>query len=93
MHLDEAIALTSAYATPESFETFGRHLDRGWIEEALAATGAATVRRRRLPADQVVWLVLGMALLRDLPIVDVVERLDLALFDGDDRSVASSAIP
>jgi hypothetical protein len=93
MHLDEALALTSAYATPETFESFSRHLDRVWIEEALLATGKSTIRRRRLPSEQVVWLVLGMGLLRDLPIADVVERLELALEERGDRSVARSAIP
>lgn len=93
MHLDEALALTSAYATPESFDTFSRHLDRSWVEEALLSTEKATVRRRRLPAEQVMWLVLGMGLLRDLPIADVVRQLDLALPDGDIRTVARSAIP
>ena len=91
MHLDEAFALTAAYATPESFETFSRHIDRTWIEEALLSTGKATIRRRRLPAEQVVWLVLGIGLLRDLPIADVIERLDLAV--GEDKTVARSAIP
>ncbi len=93
MHLNEALAATSAYATPESFEKFSRHLDRAWIEEALLSTGTATVRRRRLPAEQVVWLVIGMALLRDLPIADVVRQLELALPDGRDATVAPSAIP
>jgi hypothetical protein len=93
MHLDKALAVTSAYATPDSFDTFAQHLDRRWIEEALLSTGTATVRKRRLPSEQIVWLVLGMALLRDLPIVDVLDRLDLALPDGPDRSVAPSAIP
>jgi hypothetical protein len=54
-------------------------LDPGFIEEALVATGTATLRRRRLPADQVLWLILGMALMRDRPIVEVASRLGLAL--------------
>jgi hypothetical protein len=29
-----------------------------WIDEALEATGTTTLRRLRLPAEQVVWLVL-----------------------------------
>lgn len=33
------------------------------IQQALAATGTATVRRRRLPTEQVVWLVVGMVML------------------------------
>ena len=43
------------------------------------ATGTATVRRRRLPAEQVVWLVLGMGIYRNKPITEIVAELDLAL--------------
>ena len=35
-------------------------------------------RRRRLPAEQVIWLVLGMALYRDQSIKQIVEHLRLA---------------
>jgi hypothetical protein len=35
-----------------------RRLDPCWIDEALEATGTATLRRRRLPAERVVWLAL-----------------------------------
>jgi hypothetical protein len=49
--------------------------------------------RRRLPAEQVVWLVIGMALVRDRSIADVVRQLDLALPTDDGRTtVASSAV-
>jgi len=67
LRLAEALAHT-AQVTPASFPTFTRYLDRDWIEQALSATGIATLRRRRLPADRVVWLVLGMSLLRDRPV-------------------------
>jgi hypothetical protein len=92
MHLEQAFAVTSSFA-PESFAKFAAHLDPDWIEEALLSTGMATVRRRRLPMEEVVWLVLGMGLMRDLPIVDIVERLDLALPDrSSSRTVAPSAV-
>jgi len=42
--------------------------------------------------DQVVWLVLGMGLMRDLPMTEILRQLDLALPDGEDRTVAPSAI-
>jgi hypothetical protein len=90
VRLAEALSVT-ADVTPEKFETFSKYLDPEWIEEALSSTGTATVRRRRLPAEQVVWLVIGMGLMRDLPIVDVVDRLELAL-PGRDRSVAPSSV-
>ncbi|MBK7535985.1 MAG: transposase domain-containing protein [Myxococcales bacterium] len=68
---------------PRGYPTFQRHLDPSWIEEALATTGTATLRKRRLPAERVVWLVIGMALLRDRPIAEVVRQLDLAMPSGD----------
>jgi Insertion element 4 transposase N-terminal len=49
-----------------AFARLRASLDPCWIEEALEATGTATLRRRRLPAEQVVRLVLGMALPRNL---------------------------
>ena len=62
-----------------SFEVFASSLDLQWVEDALQATGSATVRRRKLPAEQVVWIVIGMALFRDRSIQEVVHHLDLVL--------------
>ncbi|MBN9694822.1 MAG: transposase domain-containing protein [Zoogloea sp.] len=33
-----------------------------WIKQALEATGTASVRRRRLPAEQLGWLVIALVL-------------------------------
>lgn len=88
----EALEFTSDF-TPKSFPTLTQHLDPRWIEEALLATGTATLRRRRLPAEQTVWLLLGMAVMRDLPISAVARQLDVALPAPDgSRTVASSAL-
>jgi hypothetical protein len=88
----DALAYLTAF-TPAQFEGIRQRLPQQWVEEALLATGTATIRRRRLPAEQVVWLVIGMALMRDLPLPDVVDRLDLALpSPGRGAVVASSAV-
>jgi hypothetical protein len=79
------------YAEAESFTRLLSSVDAGWIEEALEATGAATIRKRRLPAEQVVWLVLGMALYRDWSISRVVSHLHLALPGETGRGVVPSA--
>jgi hypothetical protein len=84
--------LAATAATDGSFDSFSRHLDPAWIEEALLATGHGTLRRRRLPAEQVVWLVIGMGLLRNRPIAEVVRHLDLALPSPDSVGVASSSV-
>lgn len=92
MRLEEELLL-AADLTPETLSQFQRDLPAEWIEEALYSTGTATVRRRRLPAEQVVWLVLGMALMRDRPVTDVVDKLDLALPNNGKREpVARSAV-
>ncbi len=88
----EALEFTAAFS-PEQFPRLIRHFDPVWIEEALHTTGTATIRRRRLPAERTVWLMLGMAVLRDLPITEVARQLELALPGRDgSRTVASSAL-
>lgn len=74
------------------FARFQASIDPTWVLEALSTTGTATLRRRRFPAEQVVWLVLGMALFRDLPIVDVVKELALVLPGTGTGRIAASAV-
>jgi Insertion element 4 transposase N-terminal/Transposase DDE domain len=62
-----------------AFKRLQESINPEWIEQALEATGTATLRTRRLPAEQVLWLVLGMALYRGRPIDELVGRLDLVL--------------
>ena len=71
-------------------ERFAASLDPEWIEEALVATGTASIRRRKLPAQQVVWLVLGMCLFTDRSIVDMVAHLGLVMPTAN--SLARSAV-
>lgn len=76
-----------------AFKRLVASINPTWIEAALEATGTATLRKRRLPAEQVIWLVLGMALYRHQPIDGLAARLDIALPGLDDKlSVAKSAI-
>jgi hypothetical protein len=91
MDLDRSIASVAAFAKPPEFEDLRRNIDAEWIEQALRATGAATIRRRRLPAEQVVWLVIGMALFRNRSIHDIVSKLDLVL-PGVTPTVVPSAV-
>lgn len=91
MRLEEDLGHLPA-VLPEDLDRFRRHVPVQWIEEALCATGTATVRRRRLPAEQVLWLVIGMALMRNESIERVVQWLDLALPTSKGEPVAKSAI-
>lgn len=79
MGFGRAFHAAATYASPPDLQAFRKHIEPAVIDEALAATGTATVRRRRLPAEQVIWVVLGMCLFRDRPLEDVVSKLELAL--------------
>lgn len=72
-------------------DRFAASLDPEWIESSLTATGTTSIRRRKLPAEQVIWLVLGMALYMDRSIVTVLDHLGLVNKEGD-RDIAGSAV-
>lgn len=80
------------FAMPESLDGLKAHLNPDWIEEALGWAGTTSIRRRRLPAEQVVWLVIGMGLYRREPIERIVDLLDLAVPDKRGTLLAKSAI-
>jgi hypothetical protein len=81
--MGRALLAVSEQNLAESFEVFSRTLDIEWVKEALQATGTATVRRRKMPAEFAVWMVIGMALLRDRSIDEVVHHLRLVLPKAD----------
>lgn len=91
MFLQDTLPLT-AELTPARLERFSQLIDPAWIEHALQHTGKVTLRRRRLPAEQLVWLVIGLALFRDEPIWHIVRQLDLALSPEDGLIAPSAAI-
>lgn len=95
MGLASALVSLCDGSLPESFEGLKTKLDISWIESALATHNVATVRNRKLPAEQVVWLVVGMALYRDRPIAEIVRRMDLVLpaSNGKRQGISQGAIP
>src|SRR5690606_24388792 len=75
-------ALSSAFAFSNeyrSLEQFSALLDPALLEQAFASTGVATLRRRRLPIDAVLWTVIGMSLFRQESVWHIANRLDVLL--------------
>lgn len=68
------------------------HIDADFIAHALAVTGKASVRRRKLPAEQVVWLIIALAMYRHQSIPHVVAHLNLTLPDEVNPEIAKSAL-
>lgn len=91
--LNGIIEIPEAAKWPASWERFSDSIDADWVRQAIEIAGKASVRRRRLPAEQVVWLVIGMGLMRDRSIAAVVDHLGLALSRHDGEPVvAPSAV-
>ena len=95
---DETIQTLLQSDIPTGFKQFGSELDAEYIEQALTKTGTASIRKRKIPAQLVVWLVIGMALFRDRCVQEVVSHLGLVFTHNPEcgpshRKVAPSAIP
>lgn len=80
---------TQTWAEPDSLSHFQRAIPLEWISHVLESTDKASIRKRKFPAELVVWLIIGMGLYRDRPITDVVTKLDLVL--GDTLAASSIA--
>lgn len=89
---DDAIHFLVEEQERPDWRRLGQHLPYEWIEQAVAYTGKASIRQRRLPAEQVVWLVIALALYRHQSISEVVDDLDLALPDLEAPFVSKSAV-
>jgi hypothetical protein len=91
--LEATLAKVGSYADLPLFDKFRQRLPLSQITEALTENKAASKRKRRLPMEQVVLLVVAMALFRSLPLEEIVARLRLARPDKAHPTVAPSAIP
>jgi len=79
---------TNPYAV--SLERLPTVLDVEWVRAALQTTGKMSIRRRRVPNEVVVWLVIGMALFRHRAIEATAKHLGLVL--GGRRGATGSAV-
>jgi hypothetical protein len=85
--LNETLAALPVNAMTE----LGSLIDPHWINQALRATGKASIRRRKLPAEHAVWLVIGLALFRHMPLWQVVQEMALTL-EGQALPAPSSSV-
>lgn len=73
--------------------TFTQNIPAEWLESALTLSSTATVRRRRLPSEQVLWLVLGMVLFQNENIGEVARRLNVCSQDlANENLLAKSGV-
>ena len=88
---ESAHCFADATSQPD-WARLGQHLPYEWIAQAVAYTGEARIRKRRLPAEPVAWLVIALALYCQQSISKVVDELDVALPGMKDSFVSKSAV-
>jgi len=77
MSLQQTLFDIDALHSFTDFSTFTQNIPVEWVSSAVDLSHKATIRRRRLPSEQVLWLVLGMALFRNESIDEVARRLNI----------------
>lgn len=90
MQLSEALARTSINRLTE-FTSLADVLEPDIIQSCLDSNGVATLRKRKLPMDAMVWAVIGMALFRTESVRQLINKLDIVLPQEVDY-VARSAV-
>ena len=90
MFLSQALERLQSF-TPEQFSSLSEVLSPELIAHCLELSGSATLRKRRLPMEMMIWSVVGMALFRHQPMSQLIHQLDI-LLPGNKPFVAPSAV-
>ncbi len=89
--LDDTLHFLANHLEAPDWCRLGEHLPVEWIEQAVERTEATSIRHRRLPAEQVVWLMVALALYRHKSISEVLDDLGLAVANSQTPFVSKSA--
>ena len=90
MQLSHALDIINLHA-PSQIDSLHDLLPANLISQALAQTNTVTFRKRKLPLDSMVWLLIGMAIYNDKSMADIVNTMDIVNSDGK-PFVAPSAV-
>lgn len=91
MQLVTALTLANRYFPNIEAGALQQLLPEEFISQCLQEAGVATVRRRRLPLESLVMVVLGMALYRGKDVWSIADKMQIAL-PGRRDLVAPSAV-
>ncbi len=73
--------------------SFSEHIPDERVTKAATLFDKALIRRRRLPSDMALWLIVGMAFFRNEPIAEVARRMNICTVGlVDEELLAKSAL-
>lgn len=89
MRIEQALDFLHASKAAQ-FDSLADLMPPELITALLHEEGIATLRRRRMPMERLVWAIIGMAMFRHIPMTQLVNQLDI-LLPGERPFVAPSA--
>lgn len=91
MELSQALGIINLTA-PNEVQCLAELLPPDLIQQAFSLTDTVTLRKRKLPLESMVWLVIGMAIFNNKPLSHIVNLMDIADRTGRPFTAASSVI-
>ncbi|MEW6486267.1 MAG: IS4 family transposase, partial [Pseudomonadota bacterium] len=91
MELSQALGMINLTA-PDEVQSLADLLPPELIQQAFSLTDTVTLRKRKLPLESMVWLVIGMAIFNNKPLSHIVNLMDIADRSGRSFTAPSSVI-
>ncbi|MDU4840959.1 MAG: IS4 family transposase [Leclercia adecarboxylata] len=91
MELSQALGIINLTA-PEEVQSLADLLPPDLIQQAFSLTDTVTLRKRKLPLESMVWLVIGMAIFNNKLLSHIVNLMDIVDRTGRPFTAPSSVI-
>jgi len=91
MELSQALGIINLIA-PDEVLSLADLLSPDLIQQAFSLTDTVTLRKRKLPLESMVWLVIGMAIFNNKPMSHIVNLMDIVDRTGRSFTAPNSVI-
>ncbi|WP_230354282.1 IS4 family transposase [Lelliottia sp. WAP21] len=91
MELSQALGIINI-TSPEHARSLSDLIPAEFIQKALTLTDTVTLRKRKLPLESMIWLVVGMSIFCNRPMTEIVNLMDITDRTGEPFTARSSVI-
>lgn len=91
MELSQALGIINL-ASPEQARNLADLIPEDLIRQALTLSDTVTLRKRKLPLESMIWLVVGMSVFCNRPLTEIVNLMDIVDSSGSPFTARSSVI-
>ncbi|MEB4677799.1 transposase domain-containing protein, partial [Enterobacteriaceae bacterium G50] len=91
MELSQALGIIHLTA-PERARSLADLIPAELIQRAFTLTDTVTLRKRKLPLESMIWLIVGMCVFCDRPMTDIINLMDITDRAGAPFTARSSVI-